>query len=316
MGGRRVEIRSGERVLRGRRAGVISWSGLLVVVLSLAAAYAALGLILYVFQDRLVYFPDKLIIGTPHDRRLAYETVRLSTEDQVDVFGWYVPADGPWGTILFCHGNAGNISHRLVYLEIFHRLGLNTFIFDYRGFGRSSGSPSEEGTYRDSEAAWRFLVVDKGIPPHSIAVYGESLGGAVAARLAAAHRPGALILASAFTSLPELGADLYPFLPVRHLARFRYPTLEHVRRVECPILVIHSPDDEIVPFRHGKALREGAGNLGELLVIQGDHNSGFVTSGDVYERGLEAFLARHFALTSAGDPSPHAYRIKSIDPSP
>lgn len=273
--------------------GAIPGSGFWLVLLFVLGAYVAFGLILFVFQGRLVYFPEKQMAETPHDIGLPYEAIYLKTEDQLEIFGWYVPADSPKGTILFCHGNAGNISHRLAYLEIFHRLGLSTFIFDYRGFGLSEGSPSEQGTYLDSEAAWHFLVGRKGIPPGSIALYGESLGGPVAARLAARRSPGALILASAFTSLPDLGATLYPLFPVRLLSRFSYNTLDYVRRVECPTLVIHSRDDEIVPFRQGRALHEAIGAAGELLTIQGDHNSGFIISRDLYVEGIKGFLARH-----------------------
>ena len=275
----------------GIMAGAIPWSGLWLLALSLLGAYVAFGVILFVLQGRLVYFPEKQLAGTPHDIGLAYEAITLRTEDQVEIFAWYVPVAGSRGTILFCHGNAGNISHRLAYLEIFHRLGLSTFIFDYRGFGLSEGYPAEQGTYLDSEAAWGFLVGRKGISPGSIVLYGESLGGPVAARLAARHSPGALILASTFTSLPDLGAALYPLFPVRLLSRFNYDTLEFLRQVRCPTLIIHSPDDEIVPFRQAKALADAMGALGELLTIRGDHNSGFIMSRDLYVEGIEGFLA-------------------------
>ncbi len=278
------------------RLGVISsamqWTGVWAIIISLLGAYVALGLVLLVFQSRLVYFPDKLMAGTPHDVQLSYEAIYFKTRDGVELFGWHVPAPNGKGTILFCPGNAGNISHRLEYLQIFHRMGLSTFIYDYRGFGLSSGTPTEAGTYLDSEAAWDFLVSKKGIPPDRIAVYGESLGGAVAARLATQNRPGAVILASTFTSLPDLGAELYPLFPVRLLSRFSYNTLEYVRRAQSPTLVIHSADDEIVPFTHGRELYNTVSAPRELLSIKGDHNSGFILSGDAYVQGIERFLSK------------------------
>ncbi len=279
------------------RLGAISsampWTGVWALLISLVGAYLALGVVLFLFQGRLVYFPEKKMVGTPHDIQLSYDAIYFKTEDQVELFGWYVPAPNARGTILFCHGNAGNISNRLDYLEIFHRLGLSTFIFDYRGYGLSSGTPSERGTYLDSEAAWDYLVSKRGIPPNHIIVYGESLGGAVAARLAARYEPGALILASTFTSLPDLGAELYPLFPVRLLSRFKYNTLESIRQVKCPTLVIHSPDDEIIPYRQGSEIFNALlTTTGEMLTIKGDHNSGFVVSGEVYTQGIERFVSR------------------------
>jgi fermentation-respiration switch protein FrsA (DUF1100 family) len=171
--------------------------------------------------------------------------------------------------VLFCHGNAGNVSHRLDTLQFFRSLGLGTLIFDYRGYGRSDGSPSEKGTYRDAEAAWRHLVEQRQIPPERIVILGRSLGGAVAARLAADQRPGALVVESAFTSVPDLAARMFPVYPVHLLARIRYNTLKWIRRVHCPVLVVHSRDDEMIPFRHGRRLFEAAPEPKEFLELRG-----------------------------------------------
>lgn len=274
-------------------SSTMPWTGILALLISLLGAYAAFGALLFVFQHRLVYFPEKKMVGTPHDIQLSYEAIYFKAQDNVELFGWYVPAPNSRGTVLFCHGNAGNISNRLDYLEIFHRLNLSTFIFDYRGYGLSGGLPSEEGTYLDAEAAWDFLVNRKGIPANRIVLYGESLGGAVAARLAAEHPPGVLILASAFTSLPDLGAELYPLFPVHLLSRFNYNTLEYVKTVSCPTLLIHSPEDDIVPFSQGRELFNAARSPKELLTIKGDHNSGFIVSGDVYVQGIERFTSKY-----------------------
>jgi uncharacterized protein len=259
----------------------------------LLAAYLLLALMLALLQSRLVFFPTRALEGTPAQTGLAYQDVWLTTEDGVRLHGWWVPVEGALGTVLFFHGNAGNISHRLVSLHTFHRLGYNTLIFDYRGYGRSDGSPSEKGTYLDADAAWRHLVVERGIPPEQVALFGRSMGGAVAAALAEKQAPGAVILESTFTSIPDLGAELYPWLPVRLLARIRYETLERVPRITAPLLVVHSRDDEVIPFRHGQRIWEAAREPKQFLEISGGHNDGFFTAAPSYEQGIGDFLARH-----------------------
>ncbi|MDO8291764.1 MAG: alpha/beta hydrolase, partial [Gallionella sp.] len=186
----------------------------------LAAAYGGLALLLYFFQARLVFYPEtgREIIATPGQAGLPYEDIRLTTSDGLGLHGWYIPAPQthaqPRGTVLFLHGNAGNISHRIDSLQMFHRLGYSTLIFDYRGYGSSGGTPSEQGTYRDAEAAWRYLTEQRRIPSCRIVLFGESLGGAVGAWLAARQKPAALVIASGFTSVPGLARHFYPYLPV------------------------------------------------------------------------------------------------------
>jgi fermentation-respiration switch protein FrsA (DUF1100 family) len=210
----------------------------------------------------------------------------------VRLHGWYLPTADARGTLLFLHGNAGNVSHRLDSLRIFHDLGLAVLIIDYRGYGRSEGKPSEQGLQQDALAAWNHLVDVRGETPARIVVFGRSLGASLAAWLAA-HRPVAgLILESAFISVPELAAELYWWLPARRLARLRHDTLNAVARVQAPVLVAHSPDDEIIPYRHGRALYEAAPSAKQFLQLRGDHNSGFLLSGTDYVHGLAAFLDR------------------------
>lgn len=269
---------------------------MLTALLTAAGAYGALLLFLYFGQASLLYLPDlpsRELVATPEDAGLAYETVHLKTEDGVTLHGWYVPAAAPRGTPLFFHGNAGNISHRLDSLAIFHRLGLNVFIFDYRGYGQSGGKPDEEGTHRDAMAAWRYLTGERGIEGRGIVLFGRSLGAALAAWLATETRPGGLILESAFTSVPDLAADLYRWLPARRLTRLKYPTRDYLARVDCPVLVVHSPEDEIIPYRHGRALYAAARQPKAFLELRGDHNTGFLLSGEDYVRGLAAFLDAH-----------------------
>ncbi len=269
---------------------------LLRILLWIFVCYAVIVLYAFFNQKRMLYMPMKRIDRTPSDIGLPYREVGLVTSDGVGISAWFVGADKSRDVLLFCHGNAGNISHRLESFSIFHRLGLNTFIFDYRGYGRSGGEPSEQGTYLDAAAAWRYLTEAEKIPPQRIILFGRSLGGAVAAQLASTVKPKALILESTFTSVIDAGAQAYPFLPVRLLSRYRYDTRSLLPGIRVPVLVVHSPDDEIIPFDHGKALFETANEPKEFLKIFGDHNGGFYNSGDIYFNGLKEFLAPHNAF--------------------
>ena len=271
----------------------MSLSSALFFLLAAAAAYAALVLLVSCSQSRLIYFPDmpsRELAGTPKQIGLDFESVEFGTDDGVRLHGWFVPAAEPGGTLLFFHGNAGNISHRLDSLRIFHDLGLSTLILDYRGYGQSAGTPSEEGTYRDAEAALRYLQSQRGVAANDVIVFGRSLGAAIAAHLASRHQVRALILESAFTSVPEMAATLYPFLPTSWLVRFSYATKDYVANRSCPLLVIHSRDDEIVPFEQGQALFAAANPPKRFLELRGGHNDGFLASRGVYVKTLEEFL--------------------------
>lgn len=264
----------------------------------LLAVYVGLALLLFLFQSRLVFYPqmDRALSATPAQIGLPFETVQLQAADGVELHGWYVPVEKPRGTVLFTHGNAGNISHRLDYVAMFHRLGYNLLIFDYRGYGNSSGTPSEPGTYLDAESAWSYLTQVKHEQPCRIAVFGESLGGAVAAQLATQHPPAALVLASSFTSVPDLGQQLYPWLPVRWLARIRYDTRASLQQAHVPLLVAHSPQDEIIPYTHGQALFAAARDPKTFLELAGGHNDGFIFMREDWVGALRDFLARHVGV--------------------
>lgn len=263
---------------------------LLSLVTLALLTYGTFALLLYVSQPRLLFFPTRSIEASPQQAGLIYEDVSLTTDDGLRLGAWYVPALQARGVILFCHGNGGNISHRLDSLLLFHGLGYACLIFDYRGYGTSDGSPDEAGTYLDSQAAWRYLVSEKGFAKEQIILFGRSLGGAVAAHLAGQVEPAGLILESVFTSVPDMAADLYPLLPVRLLCRYKYDTRKALARVRCPVLVVHSPDDEIIPFAHGRALLQAANPPKTFLEIHGDHNSGFLQSKEGYAQGLADFF--------------------------
>lgn len=262
----------------------------LIVVAALA--YGGLVAFFYVFQPSLVYFPSGECFATPGILGLDFEDVFIVGKNGRKLHAWFVPAEGANATILHCHGNAGNITHRLELLSLLHRLGANVLLFDYQGFGQSEGSPSERNTYDDARAAFDWLVREQGVPPGRIVLHGQSLGGAVAAHLAAEVRPAGLVLESGFTSLPDLGAVLYPYVPVRLISRFKYDTAKALTRVSCPLLVIHSREDEIVPFALGQRLFTSfQGGPKRLLEIAGDHNTGFIRSEAVYLQGLRDFLS-------------------------
>jgi pimeloyl-ACP methyl ester carboxylesterase len=276
---------------------------LLLILLTGAGVYALLIAYVYVFQARLIFFPNvpgRALGTTPSQIGLRFEEVRITTGDHVDLHGWYVPAAAGAPAVLFCHGNAGNISHRLDWLEILRGMGFSVLLFDYRGFGLSSGAPTEQGTYLDAQAAWDYLTNTKGFAPGNIVIVGESLGGPIAAHLAKNVAPGALILVSTFTSVPDLARSFYWYLPVRLLARFRYPTAAYVASVHVPTLVIHSRDDETVPFLHGEELHRRASGPAQLLEIFGDHNGGFMLSGPKLTEGMRSFLEAHGIMKGSG----------------
>lgn len=255
--------------------------------------YVALAVVIFVFQSRLVFLPDlagRAVVDTPERMGLVYEDVELQTADGKVLHGWWLPHAQARGTLLFQHGNAGNISHRLDSLMIFHDLGLNVFIYDYRGYGQSTGRPSEQGVYVDAETAWAWLVEDQGIDAGEIILFGRSMGAAIAAELGRRVNAGGLILESSFTSVPDIGAEVYWWLPVRLLARIRFPTVEYVAESNAPVLIVHSPDDEIIPFAHAERIFEAAPEPKSLLEMRGDHNTGFLMSRDIYRDGLDRFL--------------------------
>jgi fermentation-respiration switch protein FrsA (DUF1100 family) len=263
------------------------------LLLLLAGCYGAFALYLFIMQPRLLYYPDmpgRELEATPAAVGLAYEEVVLHTSDGVRLHAWFVPVAQARATVLFCHGNAGNISHRLDSIQLLHSLGLQVLIFDYRGYGQSEGRPSEDGTYRDVDAAWHYLLEVRGMPPGEIIIFGRSLGAAIAADLASRTRPSAVILESGFTSVPDMAAGIYPWLPARLLSRYRYDSLGKMAQITRPLLLVHSRQDEIIPFAHGERLFERAHEPKQFLEIQGGHNDAFLTSRKAYTHGLQAFL--------------------------
>jgi uncharacterized protein len=268
---------------------------LLKALAGIALVYAAIVALVFWFQPQLVYFPTKgSYTITPQARGLAFETIKLRTEDGEQLAAWWIPAPADaHGTMLLFHGNAGNISHRIDYAKMFYGLGYNTLLVDYRGFGESSGVPSEQGTYRDAAASWQWLTQTRGIKASDIVIFGESLGGGVATWLAAEHVTRGLILASTFTSISDLAAKVYPWLPVRWISRIHYNNLANLAKIRAPLLVAHSPDDELIPYAHGKVLYAAANGPKAFLQLSGGHNEGFVFAREDWVRAVQVFLKQY-----------------------
>jgi len=246
---------------------------LLRFVVVLGVVYLGLCLLLYLSQTRLVYFPGPPPSTTPADQGLEYRELELASAGAM-VHGWFLPALAKSGAVLICHGNAGSIESRIDTARAFLALGWSVLLFDYRGYGKSTGKPSEEGTYQDAEAAYDHLARHEGFSSGRIVLYGESLGAAVAIELARRRPVAAVIAESGFTSLPDIGAEVYPFFPVRWLSRIRYDNGSKVAALGVPLFVIHSPQDEIVPVEHARRLFAAAREPKRLLLTEADHNGG------------------------------------------
>ncbi|MCD6423387.1 MAG: alpha/beta hydrolase [Elusimicrobia bacterium] len=246
-----------------------------------------------IFQRNFIYQPSKKISKTPEDIGLKYENVFFETSDGVKLNGWYLCPLKPRGeTILFCHGNAENLSHYLDEIKQFYDIGFCVLAFDYRGFGLSEGEISEEGTYIDADAAWNYLVKVKKVLPEKIIIVGRSLGGPIAAYLALKHHPRALFLEATFTSIKDIAKMKYPFLPAKFL-KYNYNTLSYIKKVRAPVLIVHSIDDRKVPFHLAQKLFETANHPKKFVKITGPHKKGFLQkqNHELYKKEVISFLA-------------------------
>lgn len=287
---------SGRARENGGRGGrrdptLVPVSTLLRFVLVLGVGYLALCLVVYLTQAKLVYFPGPPPRATPADFALEFRELELRTTDGARLHGWFLPASEARGAVLVSHGNAGSIELRIELARAFVELGWSVLLYDYRGYGKSTGRPDEQGTYRDGEAAYEHLAKVEGLASERIVLHGESLGAGIAFELARRHPCAAVIAESAFTSLPDVGTSAYPFLPVRLLARFRYDNLAKVAELGVPLLLIHSPADEIVPFEHGRRLFAAAREPKRLLLTEGGHNDGGFLRRAQWRAEVGTFLA-------------------------
>ena len=271
--------------MKPRRSWQASVADLLVAGISLIV-------MLRWFEHSQVYHPDRTLIATGAELGRPFEEFFIQTSDGVKINGWFFPADtnSPRAAlaVLVCHGNAGNISHRLELSRALLAKGVNVLLFDYRGYGRSQGRPSEEGTYRDAQAAFQWLR-HRGFGGRQIIAYGESLGGGVAAELAIREELGGLILQNTFTCIPDIGAELFPWLPVRRLASIRYDTCSKLPRLKVPLLAMHSRADDLIPFRHCEKNFAAAHEPKLFWELDGSHNDA-LGDGQKFSEGIEKFL--------------------------
>jgi len=280
----------------------IFWMILRIVV----GVYVGLCLFVFLWQSRYVYYPSRTVDNTPDSAGLDFDNVSVQTQDGETITGWFVPAGKDKQdsvkalTVLICHGNGGNISDRVDQVRRFHDMGFNVLIFDYRGYGTSTGKPTEKGTYYDALAAWNYLKAEKQIEPNNIVIFGQSLGGAIASWLADQVDPGALILESTLTSALEMGAKMFPYLPVSLFCTFKYDSLSRVGKINCPVIVSHSRDDETIPFKHGQRLFKAANEPKLFVEMRGDHNSCGIEFDSSYRVIAVEFLRKHMVDNSAG----------------
>ena len=248
---------------------------------------------LRLFEYHNVYHPMKRIELRPEEFGFIYEDITFHSSDNIKLSGWFFNSEKPKASLLFCHGNAGNISHRLEIVKILRRLSINIFLFDYRGYGLSEGSPSEEGTYLDAVSAFDYLKSRNGSTNLPIITYGESLGGAVGAELALRRDVAALIIEGSFTSVPDLGKELFPFLPIHLAGKIQYDSLSKIGKIKCPVLIIHSKDDEIISISHGEKLYDAARPPKDIVIRRGSHSEGMFANPQVYTDKIADFLAKY-----------------------
>ncbi len=270
----------------------------MVFVLSgiLVGAFVAFGLYLYLAQDKMVFFPAKELVVTPDQVNIPFEDVRINVTPDEQIHGWYFQADQMTNgsrtpTVLFFHGNAGNISHRMETITYLRSFDVNIFIFDYRGYGQSDGSPNEERIYADAQAAYDWLREQKGCQPDEIILFGRSLGGVVAVDLATRIPCRGLIVEASFTSAKDMGKKMFPFFPVSLLLRYKLDSIHKIAGISCPVLIAHSPEDDIVPYKFGRQLFAAARPPKKFVQLTGLHNELQHYSDQTYQQALQQILS-------------------------
>ncbi len=276
-------------------------STFLIVVTIAVGGFVAFGVYLYLIQDRIVFFPTRDLEASPGDIGLGFQEVRIDVANTESIHAWFIPVpsdsqvnyqsgDGGAPTVLFCHGNAGNISHRLETIECLAALGANVMLFDYRGYGRSDGAPSETNMYADAAACYRWLTRSQGVSSDKIVLFGRSLGGAVAIELASRVDCAGLIVESSFTSAEEMGRLMFPYFPIGLMLRYEFNSIQKIGQVDCQLLVTHSPDDEVVPFVMGRRLYEKSAEPKRFVELKGGHNERDYIADGAYIEAVRAIL--------------------------
>lgn len=275
---------------------------LIYLILIIIGIYVAIAGYLYFNQRNLIFIPMKELAITPADLRIPFEEVSISIDDITTVHGWYMPGNDTSDkkVVLFCHGNAGNISHRVETIWLLHQLGVGSFFFDYRGFGNSTGQPDEQGVYADAEACYDWLLQQKNFTPEQIYIFGRSLGGAVAVDVASKKPCAGLIVESSFTSTKAVAKKLFPYFPIAGLLKYHFNSAEKISKVNCPVLITHSPEDDIIPYQLGERLFEEAVEPKQFFQFSGRHNDRQYIKEPAYQQMLASFL--RISGNSAGEP--------------
>jgi fermentation-respiration switch protein FrsA (DUF1100 family) len=271
-------------------------TGFLRLLAVVVVCYLVFLVVLRYNESRMLYLPggSRTLLDPPPALDLGVRRIRLVASDGVRLVSWAMPAEsgsGHW--LLICHGNAGNISEvgRPYHYAGLRALGLSLFAFDYRGYGESEGMPSEEGLYRDADAAYRYLRDTLAVPPGRIVVFGHSLGSAVAVELVSRVPAAGLVLDGALTSVIERAQELFPYAPVRWVARSRYPSIERIGRLTLPKLFLHAQGDEVIPIGHGRRLFEAAAEPKEFVPLRGGHGDAFEVDSAAYFGAIGRFVS-------------------------
>ena len=245
------------------------------------------------FEHSQVYHPSAESEYSITDVRRDGEDLEIAGPEGVPLHAWFFGGDGEGFekefVFLFCNGNGGNLTSRPGYYRAILTTGAGLLTFDYRGYGRSAGQPGEEGTYADAFAAYDWLR-GRGVPANRIIVWGESLGGGIASKVAKERELAGLVLQSTFTSIPDIGAELFPFLPVKLLASNRYDTLGRLPGIRCPVVVMHSPVDDTIPYEHGRTNFAAAGEPKAFVELAGGHNDALIADASRYVAGARKIL--------------------------
>lgn len=267
-------------------------SFILRFLIYLVIGYVVVVGLLALFQNSMIFLPSSAMHDSPARLGVEWSEHFIDTGDNNEqVHGWMLHNSGSEYTVVFSHGNAGNISGRIDLAKMLYDRGVSVFFYDYRGYGKSDGRPSEKKLMSDAVRVVEYLEAEQGISPGSMIFYGRSLGGPVAAKKAAEFAGAGLVLDSAFLNAREVASDVYPFVP-GFLVRLDFPTDKLVRGLDnTPLLILHSRNDEIIRFRHGEALYELASEPKTFVELEGGHNNHHIVSADLHREAWDNFLA-------------------------
>lgn len=263
-----------------------------------AIVYGVLCAFLYSRQETLLFLPERAHVATPDKLGMEYDDVTFVSRDGTRLHGWFLPSKGPSrATVIHCHGNGGNVSYLGSTLGLLHDRGFATLAFDYRNYGESGEGPwSEQAIYEDADAAWIWLTKTRGVDPGSVVFWGQSMGGGVCSWLAREKGGKALVLESTFTTLPAAAAEIYWYVPVQLLSRYRFGTIDRLPAIEMPIAVAHAIDDDIIPIEHGRRNFDAIRGRKLFVELRGGHNDGFDLTPGAMDRVVELL-----ALPGSGD---------------